>query len=112
MTNPQPRILCADDHEDTCFMLSALLGNSGYEVKHAGGVGEALNLARAEHFDCSSSTAATRTGRASDCAGSSGRRGRKRRSSSTQARPSQKTGRWVSGPARRLTSSSLNWIVC
>lgn len=51
MTNPQPRILCADDHEDTCFMLSALLGGSGYEVKHAVSVGEVLSLARAEDFD-------------------------------------------------------------
>jgi len=51
MTTPQPRILCVDDHDDTCLMLSALLGGSGYEVRSAGGVGEALGVARAEHFD-------------------------------------------------------------
>lgn len=51
MTNPQPRILCADDHDDTCFMLSALLGSSGYEIRHAGSVGAALGVALTEHFD-------------------------------------------------------------
>ncbi|HEY9283788.1 MAG TPA: response regulator [Pyrinomonadaceae bacterium] len=51
MTTPQPRILCVDDHDDTCLLLSALLGGSGYEVKHAGSVGEALGVAREEHFD-------------------------------------------------------------
>ena len=51
MTTPQPRILCVDDHDDTCSFLSALLGGSGYEVRSAGGVGEALGVARAEDFD-------------------------------------------------------------
>lgn len=51
MTTPQPRILCVEDHDDTCLLLSALLGGSGYEVEHAGSVGEALSVARAEHFD-------------------------------------------------------------
>ena len=51
MITPQPRILCVEDHDDTCLLLSALLGGSGYEVKHAGSVGEALGVARAEHFD-------------------------------------------------------------
>lgn len=51
MTTPQPRILCVDDHDDTCFFLSTLLGGSGYEVKHAASVGEALGVAREEHFD-------------------------------------------------------------
>lgn len=51
MTTPQPRILCVDDHDDTCFFLSTLLGGSGYEVKHAANVGEALSVAREEHFD-------------------------------------------------------------
>ena len=51
MTTPQPRILCVEDHDDTCFLLSALLGGSGYEVKHVGSVGEALSVARSEHFD-------------------------------------------------------------
>ena len=39
----------------------------------SGGVGEALNVARAETSPCSSSTAANRTGRASSCANSFGR---------------------------------------
>lgn len=51
MTTPQPRILCVEDHDDTCFLLSALLGGSGYEVKHVGSIGEAMSVAQAEHFD-------------------------------------------------------------
>lgn len=51
MTPPRCRVLCVDDHDDTCFMLRTLLGTSGYEVETADGVSEALRLARAEHFD-------------------------------------------------------------
>ena len=51
MTTPRCRILCVDDNHDTCFMLRALLGSSGYEVETADGVSAALRLARTEHFD-------------------------------------------------------------
>jgi DNA-binding response OmpR family regulator len=45
------RILCADDHDDTRSMLTALLGQKGYEVISTGRAGEALELARRERFD-------------------------------------------------------------
>src|SRR3712207_3956207 len=51
MTPRLPRILCVDDHDDTCFMLSALFRGIGYEVEHAGSVGAALSVAGAGHFD-------------------------------------------------------------
>ena len=44
-------ILCVDDNDDTCFMLSALLGRAGYEVRTASGVAEGLRLAESERFD-------------------------------------------------------------
>ena len=45
------RILCVDDHDDTCSMLTALFGQQGYETVSAGNTSEALELARREHFD-------------------------------------------------------------
>jgi DNA-binding response OmpR family regulator len=45
------RILCVDDHEDTSFMLTHLLGHSNYEVVIAGSINDALRLAASEHFD-------------------------------------------------------------
>ena len=51
MSSDRYRILCADDHEDTCFLLSTLFGSWGYEVKSAGSVEETLTIARMEHFD-------------------------------------------------------------
>jgi two-component system OmpR family response regulator len=45
------RILCVDDHEDTSFMLTHLLGHSNYEVVVAGSMSDALRLAASEHFD-------------------------------------------------------------
>ena len=45
------RILCVDDHEDTSFMLSHLLGRSNYEVVTAGTIDEALRLISSDHFD-------------------------------------------------------------
>ena len=41
MNSPKCRVLCVDDHEDTCVLLSALLGSVGYEVSTAGGIAEA-----------------------------------------------------------------------
>ena len=35
MTQPRCRVLCVDDNDDTCLMLQALLGTSGYDVETA-----------------------------------------------------------------------------
>ena len=45
------RILCVDDHEDTSFMLTHLLGQSNYEVVVANSINDALHLIRSEEFD-------------------------------------------------------------
>jgi DNA-binding response OmpR family regulator len=45
------RILCVDDDEDTCFMLTRLLQQENYEVKTVKSVSEALELARNESFN-------------------------------------------------------------
>ncbi|MDT5061918.1 MAG: two-component system, chemotaxis family, chemotaxis protein CheY [Acidobacteriota bacterium] len=45
------RILCVDDDDDTCFMLTHLLGQENYEVKAIKTVSEALQLARNESFN-------------------------------------------------------------
>ena len=45
------RILCVDDDEDTCFMLTHLLGQENYECKAVKTVSEALQLARNESFN-------------------------------------------------------------
>jgi len=45
------RILCVDDDRDTCEMITALLGLSGYEVQHALSVGDGLAKAQAGGFD-------------------------------------------------------------
>jgi DNA-binding response OmpR family regulator len=45
------RILCVDDDEDTCFMLSIMLGRAGYEVRTASGIAQALMLSEGGRFD-------------------------------------------------------------
>lgn len=45
------RILCVDDHEDTSFMLTNLLGRSNYEVMTANSIRAALRLIEQEEFD-------------------------------------------------------------
>ena len=45
------RILYVDDHEDTSFMLTHLLGQSDYEVVTAPSISRALELVREERFD-------------------------------------------------------------
>lgn len=45
------RILYVDDHEDTSFMLTHLLGQSDYEVVTANSVSHALTLIHEEKFD-------------------------------------------------------------
>ncbi|MDT7688963.1 MAG: hypothetical protein QOE46_1722 [Acidobacteriota bacterium] len=47
----RPRILFVDDHEDTRFLISYLLGVWGYEAVAARGVEEGRELARAGGFD-------------------------------------------------------------
>ena len=46
-----PRILFVDDHEDTRYLITHLLGVQGYEVEAAQTVEEGLQLARAGGFD-------------------------------------------------------------
>jgi DNA-binding response OmpR family regulator len=51
MQTDRRHILCCDDYEDSCFMLSALLRKAGYEVTTAEGVEEAKRLLRGGRFD-------------------------------------------------------------
>ncbi|HEX8735645.1 MAG TPA: response regulator [Pyrinomonadaceae bacterium] len=45
------RVLYAEDNEDACFMLSALLGFSGIDILFAHTIKEAFQEARGKHFD-------------------------------------------------------------
>ena len=53
MHNPKrsPRVLYADDNEDSCLMLSTLLGFSNIEVSLAHTAQEAFQLAQSKNFD-------------------------------------------------------------
>ena len=51
MQTDRRHILCCDDYEDSCFLLSALLRKAGYEVTTAEGVEEAKRLLRGGRFD-------------------------------------------------------------
>ena len=51
MNSSKCRVLCVDDHEDTCFMLSALLGSAGHEVSTADSVAAAKRSMTAGHSD-------------------------------------------------------------
>src|SRR3982751_2575007 len=51
MSSVKCRILYVDDHEDTSFMLTYLLGQADYEVVTAPGIGRALELIQEEKFD-------------------------------------------------------------
>lgn len=51
MSSVKCRILYVDDHEDTSFMLTYLLGQSDYEVVTAPSIRRALELIMAEKFD-------------------------------------------------------------
>src|ERR1051325_2750292 len=51
MENMKGRILCVDDDEDTCEMITALLGQAGYEVQHALSISEGLIKAQGDNFD-------------------------------------------------------------
>ncbi|HEV7375263.1 MAG TPA: response regulator [Pyrinomonadaceae bacterium] len=45
------RILCVDDNEDTCFLLTTLLGREGFETKSIKSVEQALELSHRESFN-------------------------------------------------------------
>jgi CheY-like chemotaxis protein len=45
------RILCVDDNEDTCLMLTTLLERQNYEVASASAPEQALRMTRAARFD-------------------------------------------------------------
>ncbi len=45
------RLLCVDDNDDTCEMLSYLFAADGYELRFAATAAKALELAHAESFD-------------------------------------------------------------
>lgn len=51
MQTVRQRILCLDDHEDTCEMMKIMLGGWGYEVALARTVAAGLHLAQSERFD-------------------------------------------------------------
>jgi CheY-like chemotaxis protein len=51
LRQPPKRLLCVEDNEDICFMLTTVLGQTGYDVSAAAGPGEALAAAGREHFD-------------------------------------------------------------
>lgn len=51
MEEVRGRILCVDDHKDTCDMLVALLGLEGYQVIQANNVSDGLSAAMSENFD-------------------------------------------------------------
>ena len=51
MEKNKGRILCVDNDQDTCEMITLLLGLAGYEVIQATNIAEGLTLARKEHFD-------------------------------------------------------------
>ncbi|MEJ7618860.1 MAG: response regulator [Pyrinomonadaceae bacterium] len=48
---PGRRILCAEDNEDICFVLTTLLGREAYEVTSADTFAKALGLALSARFD-------------------------------------------------------------
>jgi DNA-binding response OmpR family regulator len=51
MSSDKCRILYVDDHEDTSFMFTHLLGQADYEVVTAPNMRNALELIREEKFD-------------------------------------------------------------
>ena len=51
MSQVTKRILCVDDDEDTCTMLTVFLGQAGFEVVSAQSSAQALDLVQREKFD-------------------------------------------------------------
>jgi two-component system response regulator VicR len=52
MDASKKRILCLEDHAETCELLFAMLGKAGYELILAKTPAEVLRLARNKYFDC------------------------------------------------------------
>ena len=50
METTRRRVLCVDDHPDTCEIVRLLLTRHGYEVETAGTAADALKHASEEHF--------------------------------------------------------------
>lgn len=51
MHEPHQRILCVEDNEDICLMLTTVLGQAGYDTASATRPAEALEMAGREPFD-------------------------------------------------------------
>lgn len=51
MPSEKRRVLCAEPHEDTCSLITLMLGKQGHEVVSAQTVHDCLELARRERFD-------------------------------------------------------------
>jgi two-component system OmpR family response regulator len=51
MSHPRRRVLCAEPHEDTCRLVTALLERQGHEVVSAGTIAECVRLAAGAEFD-------------------------------------------------------------
>jgi DNA-binding response OmpR family regulator len=51
MQTRQCHILCADDNDDTCFMLTTLLQGEGYEVSSADSIAAAKRAVSSGRFD-------------------------------------------------------------
>ena len=51
MSHPRRRVLCAEPHEDTCYLIEILLGRQGHEVVSAKTVHDCIELACETHFD-------------------------------------------------------------
>ena len=51
MQHTRKRILCVEDHEDSCEMMKVLLEMWNYEVALAGTGADGLRLIQSEHFD-------------------------------------------------------------
>ena len=50
-SKPRPRVLCVDDDEDSCEMLTVLLKLKLIEAKTVGTAAQALSSIQKEHFD-------------------------------------------------------------
>jgi CheY-like chemotaxis protein len=51
MSLTKRRILCVDDNEDNCFMLTNLLGREGYEARSVESIEQALEFAHKDSFN-------------------------------------------------------------
>ncbi len=51
MPSSKRQILCVEDHEDTCFMLSSLLMHENYKAQLVNNIDEALRVVNDEAYD-------------------------------------------------------------